>query len=91
MNILLTPMQLQALLCYAAEIGAKSVLTQTGYVKPYLKKNRAFRRYGKKNVKHWIGLGLITPIKKNIHSKSWRIDCMEIEAVSTSRQAMRHL
>ncbi|WP_138089814.1 hypothetical protein [Sphingobacterium daejeonense] len=31
--------------------GAKSVLTGSGYVKPYLKKSRAFRRYGKKNVK----------------------------------------
>lgn len=91
MNILLTPLQLQTLLCHAAEMGAKSVLAKTGHIRPYLKKSEAFRHYGRKNVEHWIGLGLVTPRKDGDHSATWRIDRMEIEAISKSREAMRYL
>ncbi|MEN5196964.1 hypothetical protein [Sphingobacterium faecium] len=91
MNILLTPLQLQTLLRDAAEMGAKSVLTETGQIKPYLKRAAAFRRYGRKNVQHWIGLGLIASGKKKPTSKSWRIGRMEIEAVNKSRRAMHYL
>jgi len=91
MNMLLTPLQLQTLLSYSAEMGAKLALSKTGHIKPYLKKSEAFRRYGRNNVEQWIGLGLITPRKDGNHSAAWRIDRMEIEAVSKSRQAMRYL
>ena len=76
MNILLTPLQLQTLLSYAAEMGAKLALSKTGHIRPYLKKSEAFKRYGRKNVEHWIGLGLITPRKDGNHSAAWRIDRM---------------
>ncbi|WP_185214082.1 hypothetical protein [Sphingobacterium mizutaii] len=91
MNILLTLLQLQTLLSYAAEMGAKLALSKTGHIRPYLKKSEAFKRYGRKNVEHWIGLGLITPRKDGNHSAAWRIERMEIEAVSKSREAMRYL
>lgn len=91
MNIVLTPMQLQTLLCYAAEMGAKSALTKTGHIRPYLKKSEAFRRYGRKNVEYWIGLGLVTPRKDGDHSAAWRIDLMEIESVSKSYEAVRYI
>lgn len=91
MNILLTPLQLQTLLCYAAEMGAKSALAKTGHIRPYLKKSEAFRRYGRKNVEHWIALGMVTPRKDGDHSAAWRIDRMEIDAASKSREALRYL
>ena len=91
MHILLTPLQLQTLLSYAAEMGAKLALSKTGHIKPYLKKSEAFRLYGRKNVEHWIGLGLITPRKDGNHSATWRIDRIEIEAVCKSKEAIRYL
>ncbi len=90
MNIVLTPLQLQTLLCYAAEMGADLALTKTGHLRTYLKKTEAFEEYGRKNVEQWIGLGLIA-LRKDSSTSEWCIDRLEIEAVSKSREAMRFL
>lgn len=68
----------------AAELGALSTLIKLGKVKPYLKKNEAFKRYGRANVEKWISDGLITIRKDGDHSASWRIDRLEIELLSKS-------
>lgn len=90
MNIVLTPLQLQTLLSYAAEMGAELALTKTGHLRSWLKKSEAFERYGRKNVEHWISLGLIA-LRKDRNSSDWCIDRMEIESVSKSREAMKFL
>ncbi|MFD2964362.1 MULTISPECIES: hypothetical protein [Olivibacter] len=91
MNILLTSHQLGLLLRDAAEMGAKLALAKTGRIKPYLNKSEAFRLYGRKNIEHWIGQGLITSRKDGNHSATWRIDRMEAEAILKSLNAIRHL
>ncbi|WP_316786575.1 hypothetical protein [Pedobacter frigiditerrae] len=89
-NIQLSGYQLQMLLQDAAEMGAQMALAKTGKIKPYLKKSEAFRLYGRKNVEHWIAIGLITPRKDGNHSASWRIDRLEAAAVCKSIDTMRH-
>lgn len=91
MNILLTRHQLGLLLKDAAEMGAKLALIKTGKIKPYLNKSEAFRLYGRKNVEHWIALGLITSRKDGNYSATWRIDRIEAEAIRKSIDAMHHL
>jgi len=89
-NIRLSGYQLQMLLQDAAEMGAQMALAKTGKIRPYLKKSEAFRLYGRRNVEHWIAIGLITPRKDGNHSATWRIDRLEAAAVSKSIDAMRH-
>jgi len=91
MNIVLTSHQLQMLLQDAADLGAQMALAKTGKIRPYLKKSEAFRLYGRKNVEHWIGLGLITPRKDGEKSAAWRIDRIEAEAIHKSSMAIRYL
>lgn len=91
MEITLTISSLRMILSYAAELGAKSALTKTGHLKPYLKKSEAFRKFGRKNVEKWIELKLITPRKDGNHSATWRIDFLEIEALGKVNEAMRYL
>jgi len=90
MNIILTPLQLQTLLCYAAEMGAELALTKVEHLRTCLKKTEAFEQYGRKNVEHWISLGLIA-LRKDKRTSEWCIDRLEIEAASKSREAMRFL
>ncbi|MEN5057150.1 hypothetical protein [Sphingobacterium kitahiroshimense] len=90
MNIVLTPLQLQTLLSNAAQMGAELALTKTGQLKPYLNESEAFAHYGRKNVEHWISLGLIA-LRRERNTSEWCIDRIEIEAVSKSRDAMRFL
>jgi hypothetical protein len=86
MNILLTPLQLQTLLSYAAEMGEKLALSKTGHIRPYLKKSEAFTRYGRKNVEHWIGLGLLILLKTATTPAAGRVDRMDIETICKSQQ-----
>jgi len=91
MQIVLTSHQLGMLLQDAAEMGAKSALAKTGKIKPYLNKSQAFQLFGRKNIERWISQGLIIPRKDGSHSASWRIDRIEVEAISKSLNAMMHL
>jgi hypothetical protein len=84
-------MNLQIILEQSAELGAISALVRTGKLKPYLKKAEAFRLYGRKNIEHWIGQGLITPRKDGDHSACWRIDRLEAEALVKARIILQHL
>nr|WP_199156651.1 hypothetical protein [Pedobacter sp. ASV2] len=90
-QILLSAHQLKVLLKNAAELGAKVALSKTGQLKPFLNKSEAFRLYGRKNVEHWLSLGLVTPRKDGTHSAAWRIERIEIEAIQKSLDAMRHI
>ena len=74
-----------------AELGAIQALIKTGRLRPYLKKSEAFRLFGRKHVEHWIDAGLITPRKDGDYSASWRIDRLEIEAVSKAIDLLRYL
>lgn len=91
MNILLTDHQLGILLRDAAEMGAKLALARTGKIKPYINKSEAFRLYGRKNIEHWIDQGLLTRRKDGSHSAAWRIDCIEVEAVRKSIDALLYI
>lgn len=71
--------ELSVLVSAAAQLGATIALVRTGHLKPYLTKSEAFRRYGRKNIEKWIGLGLLTIRKDGNHSAAWRLDLLEIE------------
>lgn len=86
MEVNLTIDQLRRLIEYSAKMGAKVILSKSGEVKPYLKKSEAFKKYGRKNVEHWIREGLITPRKDGNYSAAWRIDLLEIESVKNSME-----
>ncbi len=91
MDIQISSYHLGVLLQEAAEMGAKLALTRTGKLKPYLKKSEAFRLYGRKEVELWIAVGLIKPRKDGDHSATWRIDRMELDAVSKSSDLLIYL
>ncbi|WP_184549826.1 hypothetical protein [Mucilaginibacter sp. FT3.2] len=82
---------LQALIRISSELGAVITLIKTGKLKPYLKKNEAFRLYGRKNVERWIEDARVTPRKDGDHSACWRIDRIEIESIAKSSQLLLHL
>ncbi|TDS17764.1 hypothetical protein [Sphingobacterium paludis] len=86
MEVKLTIDQLRRLVEYSAKLGAKIILSKSGEVKPYLKKSEAFKKYGRKNVEHWIEEGLITPRKDGEFSAAWRIELLEIESVKCSME-----
>jgi hypothetical protein len=91
MDITISTHHLSLLIEQAAEMGAKHALTQTGHLKPYLKKSEAFRLYGRKEVELWIAVGLVKPRKDGDHSATWRIDRMELDAVSKSSDLLFYL
>ena len=72
---------LRHLVSASAEIGATIALTQSGKIKPFLSKAQAFRKYGRRNVEHWLNDGLLTIIKDGNHSACWRIDRVELELI----------
>jgi len=75
----------------AAALGAKAALVQTGKIKPYLTKAESFRLYGRKNIEHWINEGMITARKDGELSASWRIDCIEVEAIIRTTEILQSL
>lgn len=91
MELQLSTHQLKMLIREAAEMGAILALTQTGKLKPYLKKSEAFRKYGRRQVEHWVDQGLITIRKDGDHSAAWRIDRLELEAIARSSELLRFL
>jgi hypothetical protein len=82
---------MEKFLLAAAELGALKALITTGQLKPYLKKSEAFRRYGRKNVEHWISQGLLTPRKDGGHSAGWRIDRLEAAIIDQAKQLLHFL
>jgi hypothetical protein len=70
----------------AAALGAIMALVHTGGIKPYLKKNEAFRKFGRARVERWIESGYITIRKDGNHSAAWRIDRIEIEAIAIAEK-----
>ncbi len=91
MKILLSSYQLQVLLEQAAEMGAKMALIKTAKIKPFLKKSEAYRAYGRTNIEKWIELGWITHRKDGNDSAPWRIDRIEVEAISKATYFSRYL
>lgn len=75
----------------AASIGAIVGLVRTGALKPYLKKNEAFRKFGRARVEGWIKSGIITIRKDGNHSAAWRINRLEIEAVASAEKICQWL
>jgi len=88
MDITISAHQLAILLEQAAEMGVKLALTRSGHLKPYLKKSEAYRLFGRKNVEHWIESGLVKPRKDGDHSATWRLERLELEAVSKAYGAL---
>jgi hypothetical protein len=83
--------QLKVIIQEAAEIGALHALARTGQVKPFLKKNEAYRRFGRYKVERWIEDGLVSIRKDGDHSAAWRIDRLEIEAIASAALLFRYL
>jgi len=80
----LSPLLLEIIIKEAAELGAITALTKVGKLKPYLKKSDAFKVYGRNMVERWLEEGLITPRKDGDYSAAWRLDRIELEALSKS-------
>jgi hypothetical protein len=66
----------------AAELGAQKLASDLGLIKPYLKLNEAYRRYGKAIVTRWINEGIVHLIKDGPRNASVRIDRLEIESAA---------
>ena len=90
MDITISTHQLKLLLQEAAAMGAKTALVKSGWLKPYLKKSEAFRKYGRQNVEQWIDEGLVSIRKDGDHSAAWRIDRLEIEAIVMAMEFWQH-
>jgi hypothetical protein len=80
----ISPIQLEQIIKEAAELGALTALIKAGKIKPYLKKSEAFKIYGRNKVEHWLEAGLITPRKDGDYSAAWRLERVELEALSKS-------
>lgn len=91
MDITPTNYCLTLFLEHAAEMGALLALIRTGQLKPYLNKAEAFRLFGRAKVEHWIEAGLVTPRKDGDHSAAWRLERLELEALSRAEQLLRYL
>ncbi len=89
MDFQISSHQLKFIIEEAAQMGAIQALTQTGKLKPYLKKSEAFRKYGRANIENWAEKGLITIRKDGNHSACWRIDRLEVEAIVKSINLLR--
>lgn len=83
--------QLATLLAQAAELGAKKALSETGVIKPYLKKSEAYRLYGRANVERWIQEGLVTPRKDGNDSAAWRLERIELNAIAMTSNRHTYL
>jgi hypothetical protein len=84
MSVLITKRELTRLLITAAELGALEVLRKHNLISQYISKQEAYRRYKRGTVDRWISEGLIALVKDGPATSKWRIDALEIEAVSKS-------
>ena len=67
-----------------AKIGAMTVLTEMGTIKPTISKAEAYRTYGRFTVDRWITEGLVIPIKDGPSSHKIRINRVQIQIVNNS-------
>lgn len=81
--------ELRNMLTDAAKLGATQALADTGAIKPYMNKSEAYRLYGRGKVDSWIKDGLITP--RGEIGKSWQIDRVEIQALSSSGTVAQYI
>jgi hypothetical protein len=65
----------------AAELGAKTVLTEAGLIKPYISKSEASRMSGRTNLNRWVQEGLVTLIKDGPGTAKIRINRIQFESV----------
>ncbi|WP_454801374.1 hypothetical protein [Mucilaginibacter phyllosphaerae] len=65
----------------AMELGVIIALIDTGFLSPYLKKNEAFRLFGRANIERWTRSSLIAVRKDGSNSAAWRLDRLEIETL----------
>ncbi|TKC01221.1 helix-turn-helix domain-containing protein [Pedobacter cryotolerans] len=91
MELTMSQTMLQRLLQDAADLGAQRAMQSVGAIKPYLSKAEAYKMYGEYTVERWIKEGLITPRKDGTHSSKWRIDRIEIEAISKTSNRPSYL
>jgi hypothetical protein len=70
-----------AMLHDAAELGAKTALTEAGLVKPYISKSQAVKMAGRASVNRWVQEGLITLIKDGPRTSKIRINRVQFESV----------
>jgi hypothetical protein len=91
MEFEISPRQLRNIIREAAELGALIALTDTGKLKPYLKKREASRRFGEGKVNQWLAEGKLTVRKDGTSTAAWRIDRIEIEAIVKGMEIWRNL
>jgi hypothetical protein len=77
----ITENQLSTMLQDAAELGAKSALSQAGLMKSYISKSQAERMAGRANINRWLLEGLITPSKDGPTTSKIRINRVQLEAI----------
>ena len=82
MNVTMDLTDLRALLIEAGEIAATKVLIENGLLKQVLSKSEASKRYGRQNIELWLKEGLIDPVRDNFGSFNWRLDRLQLDALS---------
>lgn len=82
MNITMSLTDLRALLIEAGEIAENKALAGAGLLRPYLSKQEAYKMHGQSNIDRWIKEGLLKPVRDGSGSAKWRIERIELDAVS---------
>ncbi|RYZ21427.1 MAG: hypothetical protein EOP49_47050 [Sphingobacteriales bacterium] len=73
---------LHQILRLSAELGATIALIKAGHLKRYLNKSEAFKKYGRRNVEHWVADQQIKVLKDGDNSAAWRLDRIELEVLA---------
>ena len=81
--------QLRHLLTTAAEMGAKTALTEAGLQKKEITKAEAYRRYSRRSVDGWILAGKIIPVMRGVKTMLVVVD-LELLA-KTNQLYHKHL
>lgn len=82
--------QLAQMLQNAADLGAQRALTLVGELKPYIKKEEAYKMYGKTAVDRWISEGVVK-LRQDEPGKHYRIDRVQIASVAMSQNLVQYL
>lgn len=82
MNYTISLTQLRALMVDAGEVAAKKALTEAGLMTDTLNKAQAYKKHGRSDIDRWIKEGLLHPVRDGSGKVKWRIDRLELEAVS---------
>jgi len=90
-NWVITDFQLSYILEQATGLASIETMIRLGHIKSYVSKSEAFRLYGRNNILTWVDQGLIRPIKDGQHSAVYRMERLDLEAISRSIQVVRIL